>query len=70
MNVPVSARIDQLRLSLERARWVLEDTAGEVVVVNVAGYEVFAARERRAVLAAARRGGHPGPGDARSSRAP
>jgi len=56
LNVPVSARIDQLRLSLERARWVLEDTAGEVVVVNVAGYEVFATRNgapfwwRRAVV--------------------
>ncbi len=56
LNVPVSVRIDQLRLSLERARWVLEDTAGEVVVVNVAGYEVFAARNgapfwwRRAVV--------------------
>ena len=56
LNVPVSARIDQLRLSLERARWVLEDTAGEVVVVNVAGYEVFAASNgvpfwrRRAVV--------------------
>jgi murein L,D-transpeptidase YcbB/YkuD len=56
MNVPVSARIDQLRLSLERARWVVEDTAGEVIVVNVAGYEVFAARNgeafwrRRAVV--------------------
>jgi len=56
LNVPVEARIDQLRLSLERARWVLEDTAGEVIVVNVAGYEVFAARNgspfwrRRAVV--------------------
>lgn len=56
MNVPVSARIDQLRLTLERARWVLEDTAGDVIVVNVAGYEVFAARNgtpfwrRRAVV--------------------
>jgi len=56
LNVPVSARIDQLRLSLERARWVLEDTAGEVIVVNVAGYEVFATRNgapfwwRRAVV--------------------
>jgi len=56
MNVPVNARIDQLRLSLERARWVLEDTAGKVLVVNVAGYEVFAARNgtpfwrRRAVV--------------------
>ncbi len=56
MNVPVEARIDQLRLTLERARWVLDDTAGEVVIVNVAGYEVFAARDgkpfwrRRAVV--------------------
>ncbi len=56
MNVPVSARIDQIRLSLERARWVLDDTAGSVIVVNVAGYEVFADRNgesfwrRRAVV--------------------
>lgn len=56
MNVPVGTRIDQLRMTLERARWVLEDTAGDVVVVNVAGYEVFAARNgtpfwrRRAVV--------------------
>jgi murein L,D-transpeptidase YcbB/YkuD len=56
MNVPVGVRVDQLRLTLERARWVLEDTTGEVVVVNVAGYEVFAARNgtpfwrRRAVV--------------------
>ena len=56
MNVPVEARIDQLRLTLERARWVLDDTDGEVIIVNVAGYEVFAARNgtafwgRRAVV--------------------
>lgn len=61
MNVPVEARIDQLRLTLERARWVLDDTAGEVVIVNVAGYEVFAARDgqpfwrRRAVVGTAAR---------------
>ena len=47
MNVPVETRIDQLRLSLERARWVADDTAGEVVVVNIAGSEVFAARNGR-----------------------
>ena len=56
MNVPVERRIDQLRLSLERARWVADDTAGEVIVVNIAGSEVFAARNgerfwtRRAVV--------------------
>lgn len=56
MNVPAAARIDQLRLSLERARWVADDTAGEVIVVNIAGSDVFAARNgqrfwtRRAVV--------------------
>lgn len=56
LNVPVADRINQLRLTLERARWVLDDTAGDVIVVNVAGYEVFAARDgtpfwrRRAVV--------------------
>jgi murein L,D-transpeptidase YcbB/YkuD len=56
LNVPVAARIDQLRLTLERARWVGDDTPGEVVVVNIAGAEVFVARDgvvtwwRRAVV--------------------
>lgn len=56
LNIPVERRIDQLRLSLERTRWVADDTTGEVVVVNIAGSEVFAARNgqrfwtRRAVV--------------------
>jgi murein L,D-transpeptidase YcbB/YkuD len=56
MNIPVEGRIDQLRLSLERARWVADDTAGDVIVANIAGSEVFAARNgqrfwtRRAVV--------------------
>jgi murein L,D-transpeptidase YcbB/YkuD len=56
MNVPVERRIDQLRLSLERSRWVADDTAGEVIVVNIAGSEVYAVRDgeriwaRRAVV--------------------
>jgi len=38
LNVPVSARIDQLRVNLERIRWVFRDLNGEFVVVNIAGY--------------------------------
>jgi murein L,D-transpeptidase YcbB/YkuD len=45
LNVPVEQRIDQLRLTLERARWVLDETAGNVLVVNIAGFEVFAVRD-------------------------
>jgi murein L,D-transpeptidase YcbB/YkuD len=41
MNVPVEARIEQIRLSLERLRWVRQDRRERLVVVNIAGYRVF-----------------------------
>lgn len=41
LNVPVETRIDQLRLSLERARHVLRDLPGRFVVVNVPAFRVF-----------------------------
>jgi murein L,D-transpeptidase YcbB/YkuD len=41
MNVPVSARVDQLRLTLERARWVFGSLDSSFVLVNIAGAEVY-----------------------------
>lgn len=40
MNVSVEDRIDQMRVNLERARWVLHEVKGDLVLVNVAGFEV------------------------------
>jgi len=40
LNVPVARRIDQIRVNLERARWVLHEIKGELVVVDVAGFDV------------------------------
>lgn len=40
MNVPVQARIDQIRINLERARWVLHDLPEDVVITDIAGFEV------------------------------
>ncbi|MBQ4854799.1 L,D-transpeptidase family protein [Rhodanobacter sp. B2A1Ga4] len=40
LNVPVAARIDQLRVNLERARWLLHELQGRFVVVDIAGYQV------------------------------
>jgi murein L,D-transpeptidase YcbB/YkuD len=40
MNVPVSARIDQIRVNMERARWVLHELKGDFVLVDVAGFDV------------------------------
>ncbi len=41
LNVPVAQRIDQVRINLERARWVLHQLPDEdFVIVDVAGFEV------------------------------
>jgi murein L,D-transpeptidase YcbB/YkuD len=40
MNVSVEDRIDQMRVNLERARWVMHEVKGDLVLVNVAGFEV------------------------------
>jgi murein L,D-transpeptidase YcbB/YkuD len=44
LNVPVAARIDQLRANLERARWVLYDPESEFLVVNIAGFQLYLVR--------------------------
>jgi len=41
MNVPVEVRVDQLRLSLERLRWVNQEAAHTLVAVNIAGFRAF-----------------------------
>jgi L,D-transpeptidase YcbB len=40
LNVPVAARIDQIRVNMERARWVLHELKGDFVLVDVAGFDV------------------------------
>jgi murein L,D-transpeptidase YcbB/YkuD len=44
LNVPVATRIAQLRVSLERARWVFYDPESEFLVVNVAGFQLYHVR--------------------------
>jgi len=45
LNVPVEARVRQIRINLERARWVLHEiTQGDLVIVDVAGFDVIFAR--------------------------
>lgn len=45
LNVPVEARIDQLRVNLERARWALRDLPSEYVLVDIAGFETSLVRD-------------------------
>jgi murein L,D-transpeptidase YcbB/YkuD len=49
LNVAVAARVDQLRVNLERARWVLQDLPARFVVVNVPSFEVFYFDDRKLV---------------------
>lgn len=38
LNVPVATRIGQLRVNLERARWLLHEIHGDLVAVDIAGF--------------------------------
>jgi murein L,D-transpeptidase YcbB/YkuD len=40
LNVPLQARIDQLRANLERGRWLLHEIHDDFVLVDIAGYKV------------------------------
>jgi L,D-transpeptidase YcbB len=40
LNVPVRARIDQIRANLERARWFMHEIKDDFVIVDLAGYRI------------------------------
>lgn len=45
LNVPVGERIDQVRVNMERARWLLYKLQGTFVIVDIAGYKVAMYRD-------------------------
>jgi murein L,D-transpeptidase YcbB/YkuD len=49
MNVTVEQRIDQIRVNLERARWVLDNLEDDFVIVNIAGFRVYLYRGRKEI---------------------
>ena len=44
LNVPVQARIDQIRVNLERGRWVLGGLADTFVLANLPAFKVYVIR--------------------------
>lgn len=40
LNVPVDRRIEQIRVNLERARWVLGELENEFIIVNIAAFRL------------------------------
>ena len=49
LNVPVTARIEQLRANLERARWMLRELRGDVLIVDIAGFRATYFRGSRPI---------------------
>jgi len=47
MNVPVELRIDQIRVNLERIRWVLHEDLDTFVFVNIPGFKVYYVRNEK-----------------------
>ncbi len=40
MNIPIERRIDEIRINLERARWVTHHLPDDFMVVNIAGFNI------------------------------
>ena len=45
LNVGVGERIDQIRVNLERLRWVLHDIPPKFIFVDIAGYKLFGIKD-------------------------
>ncbi|WP_223421578.1 L,D-transpeptidase family protein [Tateyamaria pelophila] len=45
LNRTAAHRVDQLRLSLERGRWLMRDLEGDFILVNIAGARTYLVRE-------------------------
>ena len=52
LNVPIAQRIDQLRLTLERGRWIMEDLSGRFILVNIAAFRAALVKDREFVWSA------------------
>jgi len=45
LNVPVKRKIDQIRVNLERSRWISRNIPEEFIVVDIAGFRVYHYRD-------------------------
>jgi murein L,D-transpeptidase YcbB/YkuD len=45
LNVPVGDRVDQIRVNLERGRWVMDGLSPDFILVNIAGFRAYMFRD-------------------------
>ena len=41
LNITFQQRVDQLRVNMDRLRWINQSVSNEFIVVNIAGYELY-----------------------------
>lgn len=49
LNVPIEDRMDQIRASLERLRWIFRDVPNDFIVTDIAGFQLYLFRDRTRV---------------------
>ncbi|MEP6391477.1 MAG: L,D-transpeptidase family protein [Halioglobus sp.] len=45
LNMTFQARVDRLRVNMDRYRWIRQEEGREMIVVNIAGYELYYLRD-------------------------
>lgn len=50
MNVPVELKTDQIRINLERFRWVMHNLSEEYIIVNIARYRAYVVKNYERVF--------------------
>lgn len=49
LNVTVEARIEQIRVNLERQRWILHEVYGDFLVADIAGFKLYWVEDNRII---------------------
>lgn len=49
LNVPVSHRLEQIRLAMERYRWLRREFREPVILINIPGFHLYAFNEERKI---------------------
>jgi len=59
LNVPVETRVAQIRVNMERVRWVYQDLPSDFLLADIAGFHVYLVKDGAAVWSARAQVGKP-----------
>nr|MBS0019010.1 L,D-transpeptidase family protein [Gammaproteobacteria bacterium] len=59
LNIPIETRIDQIRVNLERMRWVYQNLPDDYLLLDIAGYNAYLVRHGQEIWKARTQVGRP-----------